>query len=161
MHEMRRPGRPVSTLLLVLATLSAIAVPPARSAEQGSEGGSIGGSIDPPPPRAEPPRAAPPPARPRPVAEPRRDEPRRAEPSRGAVTPAPGKAYSFPVNTQPDGWAALRSAPGGRGERLLKVYDGTLFAVIGSEGQWVHVRLPSGETGWIIGRLVGCCVYRP
>ena len=53
--------------------------------------------------------------------------------------------YSFPVNTYPDGWAALKAEPWGDSRRMTKVYDGTLFLVVGA------------VPGWIAERLVGCC----
>ena len=65
--------------------------------------------------------------------------------------------YSFPVNTYPDGWAALKAEPWIGAQRLTKVYDGTLFLVIGAVPGWKLVRFASGERGWIAERLVGCC----
>ena len=65
--------------------------------------------------------------------------------------------YSFPVNTDPDGWAALKAEPWIGSPRLTKVYDGTLFLVIGAVPGWKLVRFKSGEQGWIAERLVGCC----
>lgn len=65
--------------------------------------------------------------------------------------------YSFPVNTQPDGWAALKAEPWGSSTRLTKVYDGTLFLVVGAVPGWKLVQFKSGERGWIAERLVGCC----
>ena len=68
-----------------------------------------------------------------------------------------GAIYSFPVNTYPDGWAALKAEPWIGSQRLTKVYDGTLFLVIGEVPGWKLVRFKSGEQGWIAERLVGCC----
>lgn len=65
--------------------------------------------------------------------------------------------YSFPVNTYPDGWAALKAEPWGSSARLTKVYDGTLFLVVGGVPGWKLVQFKSGERGWIAERLVGCC----
>lgn len=65
--------------------------------------------------------------------------------------------YSFPVNTSPDGWAALKAEPWGNSARLTKVYDGTLFLVVGGVPGWKLVQFKSGERGWIAERLVGCC----
>lgn len=65
--------------------------------------------------------------------------------------------YSFPVNTSPDGWAALKAEPWTGSARMTKVYDGTLFLVIGAVPGWKLVRFKSGEQGWIAERLVGCC----
>ncbi len=65
--------------------------------------------------------------------------------------------YSFPINTYPDGWAALKAEPWIGSQRLTKVHDGTLFLVIGQVPGWKLVRFKSGEQGWIAERLVGCC----
>ena len=65
--------------------------------------------------------------------------------------------YSFPINTYPDGWAALKAEPWGNSARMTKVYDGTLFLVVGAVPGWKLVQFKSGERGWIAERLVGCC----
>ena len=65
--------------------------------------------------------------------------------------------YSFPINTFPDGWAALKAEPWGDSRRMTKVYDGTLFLVVGAVPGWKLVQFKSGERGWIAERLVGCC----
>ena len=139
----RRRGRGIlmrATAAAVVLTALCLwaAAPRALIAEEGSEGGSIGGTIEPPSapaPKNMPTLKTTPPVR---------------------DTPKPQR-YSFPVDTSPDGWAALKAAPDLGAPRLLKVYDGTLFTVFGHAGPWAHVRLASGETGWILGRLVGCC----
>ena len=65
--------------------------------------------------------------------------------------------YSYPINTAPDGWAALKVGPDVSSRRLDKVYDGTPFLVVGDVPGWKRVRLRSGEIGWIASRLIGCC----
>lgn len=65
--------------------------------------------------------------------------------------------YSFPINTYPDGWAALKAEPWGNSRRMTKVYDGTLFLVVGAVPSWKLVQFKSGERGWIAERLIGCC----
>ena len=65
--------------------------------------------------------------------------------------------YSFPMNTYPDGWAALKAEPWEGSRRMTKVYDGTLFLVVGAVPGWKLVSFKSGERGWIAERLVGCC----
>ncbi len=65
--------------------------------------------------------------------------------------------YSFPINTYPDGWAALKAEPWSDSQRMTKVYDGTLFLVVGAVPGWKLVQFKSGERGWIAERLVGCC----
>lgn len=84
----------------------------------------------------------------------------RSAPSRAAPDVKSGSAsaiYSYPVNTQPDGWAALKAEPWGNAQRLTKVFDGTLFLVVGQVPGWKLVQFKSGERGWIAERLVGCC----
>lgn len=70
---------------------------------------------------------------------------------------APAALYSFAVNTYPDGWAALKAEPWIGSRRMTKVYEGTLFLVVGSIPGWKLVRFKSGERGWIAERLIGCC----
>lgn len=69
--------------------------------------------------------------------------------------------YSFPINLIPSGdnWLALRSEPGGR--LLVKMGPETLFNVFGQDGDWAHVRLRNGETGWVHKNYIGCCKLAP
>lgn len=70
------------------------------------------------------------------------------------------ESFSFPVGLDPQGdnFLALRSRPSNRqGVRLAKLGPGTLFREIGRSGDWAQVRLPTGETGWVSARYVGCC----
>jgi gag-polyprotein putative aspartyl protease len=66
----------------------------------------------------------------------------------GAAPDAPVYKYSYPVNLDPNGdnWLALRTEP--RGVRIMKMGPDTLFTVVGEQGDWAHIRLPTGETGW-------------
>ena len=65
----------------------------------------------------------------------------------GATPDAPLYKYSYPVNLDPNGdnWLALRTEP--RGVRIMKMGPDTLFTVVGEQGDWAHIRLPTGETG--------------
>jgi predicted aspartyl protease len=69
--------------------------------------------------------------------------------------------YSFPVNLNPNGdnWLALRTEP--EGVRIMKMGPDTLFTVVGEQGDWAHVRLRTGETGWAAKAYIGCCVTAP
>jgi hypothetical protein len=70
------------------------------------------------------------------------------------------EAYSYPVGLDPDGdnFLALRSLPSGTdGVRVARLGPNTLFVEIGRQGGWVNIRLPSGQTGWVSARYVGCC----
>jgi hypothetical protein len=72
--------------------------------------------------------------------------------------------YSYPINLDPNGdnWLALRSEPDGhRGVRLMKIGPETLFTVIGQSGNWVHIRLRSGQIGWAYKSYIGCCRSGP
>ena len=70
--------------------------------------------------------------------------------------------YSYPVNLNPNGdnWLALRTEPGG-GVRIMKMGPDTLFTVVGEQGDWAHVRLRTGETGWAAKAYIGCCKVAP
>lgn len=81
-----------------------------------------------------------------------------------ASKPAPAQvqpdAFSYPVGLNPSGdnFLALRSLPSAvEGVRLAKLGPDTLFREIGRVGDWVHVRLLSGDTGWVSARYVSCC----
>jgi hypothetical protein len=69
--------------------------------------------------------------------------------------------YSYPVNLNPNGdnFLALRSEP--RGSLIMKMGPDTLFAVVGEQGDWAHIRLRTGETGWAGKAYIGCCVTAP
>lgn len=72
--------------------------------------------------------------------------------------------YSFPINLDPkgDNWLALRSQPSGNnGERLKKMNPDTLFTVFEENGDWAHVRLNTGETGWVYKKYIACCKKAP
>jgi hypothetical protein len=71
--------------------------------------------------------------------------------------------YSFPVNLNPNGdnWLALRSEPDFRGYRIMKMGPETLFTVLEEQGDWAHIRLRTGETGWAAKAYVGCCKIAP
>jgi Bacterial SH3 domain len=68
--------------------------------------------------------------------------------------------YSYPVNLNPNGdnFLALRTEPGG--VRIMKMGPDALFTVVGEQGDWAHLRLPTGETGWAAKAYIGCCVTR-
>jgi hypothetical protein len=68
--------------------------------------------------------------------------------------------FSFPVGLNPNGdnWLALRSLPSAsEGTRLAKLGPDTLFTEIRRVGDWVQVRLLSGDIGWVNAQYVGCC----
>lgn len=61
----------------------------------------------------------------------------------------------------PDAWLALRSEPGSRsGRQLRKLMPGQSFTMLGeSRGDWYHVALPDGLTGWVsweVSRWISC-----
>lgn len=68
--------------------------------------------------------------------------------------------FSYPVGLDPygDNFLALRSQPSGSdGVRIARLGPNTLFIEIGRQGGWVNIQLPSGQTGWVSARYVGCC----
>jgi hypothetical protein len=70
------------------------------------------------------------------------------------------EAFSYPVGLDPygDNFLALRSLPSGtQGVRLARLGPDTLFTELGRQGGWVNIQLPSGQTGWVSARYVGCC----
>lgn len=68
---------------------------------------------------------------------------------RPIIVPQPGY-----VTTQ--GAVNLRISPNTDAEVLLQVPAGQVLSVLGrsSGGDWLHVRLDSGETGWMLGELL-------
>ena len=70
------------------------------------------------------------------------------------------ESFSYPVGLDPygDNFLALRSLPSAtQGVRLARLGPDTLFTEIGRQGGWVNIQLPSGQTGWVSARYVGCC----
>ena len=77
-----------------------------------------------------------------------------------AVAQVQPEAFSYPVGLDPygDNFLALRSLPSGTdGVRLARLGPETLFVELGRQGGWTNIRLPSGQTGWVSSRFVGCC----
>lgn len=70
------------------------------------------------------------------------------------------ETFSYPVGLDPygDNFLALRSLPSGsEGVRIARLGPDTLFTELGRQGGWVNIQLPSGQTGWVSARYVGCC----
>ncbi len=68
--------------------------------------------------------------------------------------------FSYPVglNSSGDNFLALHSVPSASdGTRIAKLGPDTLFTELERSGGWVHVRLLSGDTGWVSANYVGCC----
>ena len=68
--------------------------------------------------------------------------------------------FSYPVglNSNGDNFLALHSVPSASdGTRIAKLGPDTLFTELERSGGWVHVRLLSGDTGWVSANYVGCC----
>jgi Bacterial SH3 domain len=85
------------------------------------------------------------------------------KPPASAPPPAVADRYSFPINLDPNGdnWLALRSEPALRGYRMMKMGPQTLFTVFEVQGDWAHIRLRTGETGWAAKAYIGCCKVAP
>lgn len=76
-----------------------------------------------------------------------------------AQMPGAGK-FSYVAGLDPNGdnWLALRATPTDRADNLLrKMPPETPLNVVGRQGDWLQVRLQSGETGWAFYRFVACC----
>lgn len=97
-------------------------------------------AVAPPPPppvkEAQPP-VAPPPASP--------------EPKKEEVKPAPAPTAVFVITLKNSN---VRSEPDLKSKIITTLKKGTKIEKIGQTGDWVHVKLPSGKTGWIFHELV-------
>ncbi len=84
-----------------------------------------------------------------------------------APTPAPtpppvpqaGPEYSYVagLDTNGDGFLALRSGTSANAQRIAKMPEGTPLEVLGSEGPWYYVRLLDGREGWAHSDWIRCC----
>lgn len=100
----------------------------------------------PPPPVAPPPpppikEAQPPTAPPPPPPEPKKEE----------VKPAPAPTAVYVITLKN---ANVRSEPDLKSKIMATLKKGTKVEKIGQTGDWVHVKLSSGKTGWIFHELV-------
>ena len=101
------------------------------------------------------------------------DERRRAEAPQPAVDPTP--VNPTPVVPEPaaactvggldpagNNWLALRQAPNYQAAwSTTRMGPGTLVRRLGRAGDWVHVRLTDGETGWAKGKFLSCAGASP
>lgn len=89
----------------------------------------------------------------------RQDEARRVEQQRRSeLSPSGTFYYVTGLDSNGDNWLALRTAPSFRaGWSQTRMGPGTLLTLLGREGDWLHVRLLSGETGYAFARYVACC----
>ncbi|MFI5011042.1 MAG: caspase family protein [Hyphomicrobiales bacterium] len=85
-------------------------------------------------------------------------------PAVAAATPQagqPGEAqFYYVTGLDPNGnnWLALRSSPSFQAPwSTTRMGPGTLLTVLERDGEWMHVRLQSGETGWANGKYLACC----
>jgi hypothetical protein len=75
-------------------------------------------------------------------------------------SPPSRPSYHYVTGLDPTGWnwLALRSRPSYQAPwSTTKMGPGTLLTVLGRQGEWLHVRLQNGETGWANSRYVSCC----
>ena len=70
-------------------------------------------------------------------------------------------SYVTGLNVNGDNFLALRSEPSGGDNVLKKMGPNTLLLAMERQGDWVHVRLPSGETGWAYYKFIACCRAAP
>lgn len=72
-------------------------------------------------------------------------------------TPEVSYHYVHGLDPNGDGFLALRSGTSGNAQRLAKMPEGTRLEVLGTEGDWDHVRLTDGREGWAHSRWIACC----
>ncbi|MGP0059453.1 MAG: protein kinase domain-containing protein, partial [Beijerinckiaceae bacterium] len=89
------------------------------------------------------------------------DEQRRiSEQNINAERDNPPIQYHYVTGLDPNGnnWLALRTAPSFQAPwSTTHMGPGTLLTVFERSGEWLHVRLQNGETGWANERYVACC----
>jgi len=118
----------------------------------------------PPPPKAEPlppkpevsptpppPPVAPPPAPVKETQPPVPPPPPPPEPKKEEVKPAPAPAAVYVITLKN---ANVRTEPDLKSKIIATLKKGTKVEKIGQTGDWVHVKLSSGKTGWIFHELV-------
>ena len=74
--------------------------------------------------------------------------------------PPPQNSFYYVTGLNPNGdnWLALRNAPSSTAPwSSTRMGPDTLLAKIGEDGEWMHVRLLSGETGWANAKFIACC----
>ncbi len=102
-------------------------------------------------PTPPPPPVAPPPPPPIKEAQPPVAPPPTPEIKKEEVKPAPAPTAVYVITLKN---ANVRSEPDLKSKILATLKKGTKVEKIGQTGDWVHVKLPSGKTGWIFHELV-------
>lgn len=91
-------------------------------------------------------------------------ETRTAAPPREETKPPEPPQYSYVTGLDAKGynWLALRDAPSFSSKwSPTKLGPGTLLTVMETDGEWSHVKLLSGETGWANSKYIACCQSGP
>ena len=80
-------------------------------------------------------------------------------PSIPPVGPSRGAGQHFVTGLDPNGdnFLALKEAPNVSSRRLREMGPDTRLEVLGQQGNWLHVRLTDGTTGWAFNKYVACC----
>ena len=72
-----------------------------------------------------------------------------------------GGSYYYVTGLDPygDNWLALRDQPSFNSSwsPYVRMGPGTPVSVIGSSGEWLRVRLLSGDVGWANSQYLACC----
>ncbi len=55
----------------------------------------------------------------------------------------------------------VRSGPGTQYSRTTTVSQGTVLTVISKQGEWLQVKLPSGQTGWVMAQYTSVAAQPP
>lgn len=84
-----------------------------------------------------------------------------AEPESGSSAEEPASPIGqtgAAISTQP---VLLRSAPSAQGEILMKLVPRDTFTIVGAEGDWLRVRMPDGQQGFIARQFVDLGISPP
>ncbi len=82
-----------------------------------------------------------------------------APPSKPPAGPSRGVGQHFVTGLDPNGdnFLALKEAPNVSSRRIREMGPDTRLEVLGQQGNWLHVRLGDGTTGWAFNKYVACC----
>lgn len=79
-----------------------------------------------------------------------------AEPFRTTIA---ARSYAYVTGLDPNGdnFLALRTSPGGDGQRIATMGPDTLLQILERRGDWRRVALLDGTMGWAHGNWIQCC----
>ncbi len=65
-----------------------------------------------------------------------------------------GKRYGIVLNPTPSDRLHLRENADRNSQSLGRYFNGTQFEILGETGNWMHVRLGDGKSGYFLGEYV-------